>query len=247
MTISQSCLLSATGISRYYNQQCAVDALSLQLSKGEVLGLLGPNGAGKSTTMQIITGNLAPTTGEIIINGVDLLEEPQRAKQQLGYLPEQPPIYRDMTVVEFLRYCAALHQLTKAQQRPAIERVLQRCGLEAVAQRLIGNLSKGYQQRVGIAQAIIHSPAVVVLDEPTVGLDPVQIVEIRHLIRDLGKEHGIILSTHILSEVEVVCDRVQILQQGKTVFNAPLAGITSLESVFFERVAAVKHEQEQQA
>jgi ABC-2 type transport system ATP-binding protein len=226
----------ATGLSRYYSDHCAVDHLDVRLQKGEVLGLLGPNGAGKSTTMQMLTGNLAPSAGEIRINGIDLLDEPRKAKQQIGYLPEQPPVYRDLTVDEYLNYCARLRNVPAKDRKEAVERARERCGLQDVNKRLIGNLSKGYRQRVGIAQAILHNPAVVILDEPTVGLDPIQIREIRSLIRELGQEHGIILSTHILPEVQAVCDRVQILNHGKTVFNDTLEGVASLEQTFFDLI-----------
>lgn len=234
--MESSILLAAEGLSRYYNDHAAVENLNLQLQKGEVLGLLGPNGAGKSTTMQMLTGNLAPTTGSIQINGIDLLEAPRQAKRHLGYLPEQPPVYRDLTVHEYLEYCAKLHGLGGAARTQAIRLASERCSLNEVQNRLIANLSKGYKQRVGIAQAILHNPAVVILDEPTVGLDPLQIREIRKLIRELGQEHSVILSTHILPEVQAVCDRVQILNRGRTVFNDSLKGITSLEQVFFDLV-----------
>lgn len=230
-------LVEARGLSRYYSSQCAVDKLDVHLYKGEVLGLLGPNGAGKSTTMQMLTGNLAPSVGEIRINGIDLLDQPRKAKQQIGYLPEQPPVYRDLTVNEFLSYCARLRNVPSHQHKERVKRASERCGLTEVGKRLIGNLSKGYQQRVGIAQAILHNPAVVILDEPTVGLDPIQIREIRHLIRELGQTHGIILSTHILPEVQAVCDRVQILNRGRTVFNGSLQRTAApLEKVFFDRI-----------
>ena len=183
-----------------------------------MLGLLGPNGAGKSSTMQMISGNLAPSAGRIRINGVDLLDDPKRAKAEIVYLPEQPPVYRDLTVDEYLTYCARLHRVSKARRGPAMRQAKQRCGLGGVGRRLIGNLSKGFQQRVGIAQAILHNPAVVILDEPTVGLDPNQIRDIRSLIRELGESHGIILSTHILPEVQATCTRVQIIHQGRLVF-----------------------------
>jgi len=186
--------------------------------------------------MQMLTGNLAPSSGRIRINSIDLLDEPLQAKRSLGYLPEQPPVYRDMTVTEYLVYCAKLQGLRGDACQKALERALARCGLQEVRRRLIGHLSKGFRQRVGIAQAILHNPAVIILDEPTVGLDPVQIREIRQLIRDLGQEHGVILSTHILPEVQTICDRVQILNRGKTVFNDSLEGGDSLENIFFELV-----------
>lgn len=212
-------LVRATGLNRVYGNYQAVTDVDLVLRKGEVLGLLGPNGAGKSTTMQMLTGNISPTSGEIKINGFDLLDDPKQAKRSIGYLPEQPPVYRDMTSAEYLQYCAALRGIPKSEKNQAIESAMQRCSIEDVSKKLIGNLSKGYQQRVGIAQAILHNPEVVILDEPTVGLDPIQINEIRDLIRQLGNDHSVILSTHILPEVQAVCDRVQIIDKGKTVFS----------------------------
>lgn len=218
-------LIDAEHLTRYYGPACAVQDVSFQLAKGDVLGFLGPNGAGKSSTMQMLTGNLAPSAGRIRVRGIDLLDDPKRAKRELGYLPEQPPLYREHTVDEFLSYCGRLHQVPGKQLRQAVERAKERCGLGAVGRRLIGNLSKGYQQRVGIAQAILHNPAVVILDEPTVGLDPIQIREIRGLIRELGDEHGIILSTHILPEVQGVCNRVQIINRGRLVFADSMTGL----------------------
>ncbi len=215
-------LIQANQLTRYYGAHCAVDHISFTLNKGDILGFLGPNGAGKSTTMQMLTGNLAPSEGEILIDGIDLLDKPKAAKAALGYLPEQPPLYKELTVDEYLFYCARLHRIDKSSLRNAVELAQQRCGLVDVRKRLIGNLSKGYQQRVGIAQAIVHSPRVIILDEPTVGLDPIQIREIRELITELGKEHGIVLSTHILPEVQAVCNRVQIIHQGKLVFESSM-------------------------
>jgi ABC-2 type transport system ATP-binding protein len=211
-------LISVDQLYRYYGHHLAVEAISFELAQGEVLGFLGPNGAGKSTTMQMISGNLAPSGGRITINGIDLLDQPRLAKAQIGYLPEQPPVYPDLGVDEYLVYCAKLHRVSKGQRDQAVKRAKQRCGLGDVGKRLIGNLSKGYQQRVGIAQAILHNPAVVILDEPTVGLDPNQIRDIRGLIRELGESHGIILSTHILPEVQATCSRVQIIHRGNLVF-----------------------------
>ena len=227
-------LIQANQLTRYYGSHCAVDHISFTLDKGDILGLLGPNGAGKSTTMQMLTGCLAPSAGEILIDGVDLLDQPKAAKSALGYLPEQPPLYKDLTVDEYLLYCARLHRIEKPKQHHAVELAQQRCGLASVRQRLIGNLSKGYQQRVGIAQAIVHSPRVIILDEPTVGLDPIQIREIRELITELGREHGIILSTHILPEVQAVCNRVQIIHQGRLVFASALRDLLEQDSNRFQ-------------
>ena len=218
-------LVQVDNLSRYYQNNCAINQLSFSLNAGEVLGFLGPNGAGKSTTMQIISGNLAPSAGEVSIAGHDILEQPRAAKQQLGYLPEHPPVYRDASVDEYLTYCARLHRLDRTQIASAVERSKQQCGLTEVGRRLIGNLSKGFQQRVGIAQAIIHDPPVVILDEPTVGLDPIQIREIRDLISNLGSERSVILSTHILSEVQATCDRVQIIRGGELIYNAPIESL----------------------
>jgi ABC-2 type transport system ATP-binding protein len=213
-------LVKVENLSRFYQNHRAISQLSFTLKAGEVLGFLGPNGAGKSTTMQVITGNLAPSEGEVSIAGHDILEAPRAAKRHLGYLPEQPPVYRDASVDEYLRYCARLHRIAHGQVIASVDRVKQLCGLEDVGRRLIGNLSKGYQQRVGIAQAIVHDPQVVILDEPTVGLDPIQIREIRTLIRTLGSQHSVILSTHILSEVQATCDRVQIIREGELIYSA---------------------------
>ena len=223
--MSKETLVHVEHLTRYYSLTCAVDDVSFDLARGEVLGFLGPNGAGKSSTMQMITGNLGPGAGQISIAGIDLLDQPKRAKRDIGYLPEQPPVYRELTVDEYLRYCAKLNRIPRNQLGSAVATAKDRCGLGEVGRRLIGNLSKGYQQRVGIAQAIIHSPAVVILDEPTVGLDPLQIREIRALICELGKEHGIILSTHILPEVQATCNRIQIINRGKLVFADTIAGL----------------------
>ncbi len=229
-------LVEAKQLYRYYGKHCAVQNVSFSLKKGQVLGFLGANGAGKTTTMSMLSGNLAPSNGEIIINGIDLLDNPVAAKQYIGYLPDQPPLYKDLSVSEFLRYCAQLHRVPDAEITPAVNLVQERCGLTEVAQRLIGNLSKGYQQRVGIAQAILHNPPVIVLDEPTVGLDPIQIKEIRSLIKELGVDHGVILSTHILSEVQETCTDVQIIHQGQLVLSSSVAELDldkrSLEDIF---------------
>jgi len=228
--------LSAQNLCRKYGQHTAVKNVNVELRRGEVLGLLGPNGAGKTTTMRMLTGNLAPSAGSIEICGIDLLDKPREAKLHLGFLPEIPPLYHDMTVDEYLLLAARLHRINKQTLQSVLDNVKQRCGLEVQGRYVIGTLSKGFQQRVGIAQAIIHNPDVIILDEPTVGLDPNQMREIRSLIRELGVSSSVILSTHILSEVESVCDRVQIMHKGSVVFDQTMAELqhqgTSLEAVF---------------
>lgn len=221
-------LIDASHLYRYYGKQCAVNNLSFRLCKGEVLGLLGQNGAGKTTTLQMLGGVLAPSTGQIQIKGFDLLKHPLAAKQHIGYLPDTPPLYRELTVTEFLTYCAKLHGLDKHATRLAMARTIARCGLISVSQRLIAHLSKGFQQRLGIAQAILHQPDIIILDEPLVGLDPLQMTEIRALIRELGQEHGIILSTHQLSEVQESCNQVHIIHQGKLLLNESIAALDDL-------------------
>jgi ABC-2 type transport system ATP-binding protein len=221
--MSATPLIDVQHLYRHYGDTCAVQDVSFSIGKGDVLGFLGPNGAGKSSTMQIISGNLAPSAGRVLINGIDILDDPKRAKAELGYLPEQPPLYRELTVDEYLSYCGRLRGVRRGPLHAALQNAKERCGLAEVGRRLIGNLSKGYQQRVGIAQAILHAPTVVILDEPTVGLDPIQIREIRRLIRELGREHSVILSTHILPEVQATCSRVQIIHRGRLVFHDSIA------------------------
>ena len=235
--MTEQVLIRAEGLVRHYGPHLAVDRVSFRLERGDILGFLGPNGAGKSTTMRMLTGTLAPHAGTIEIEGIDLLERPLEARARIGYLPEQPPLYRELTVDEYLTYCARLHRIPKAQVPKAVATARERCGLADAGGRLIGNLSKGFQQRVGIAQAILHMPSVIVLDEPTVGLDPIQIREIRELIRELGREHGVILSTHILPEVQEVCNRVQIIHRGRLVFSERL---DHLESTLAEPVLTVQ-------
>lgn len=233
-----SLTLSAQHLSREYNHTIAVHDVTLQLRQGEILGLLGPNGAGKSTTMHMLTGNLAPNSGRIEICGIDLLDDPKSAKVHLGYLPEIPPLYMEMTVDEFLIFVAKLHRIDKKSISHAVERCKKRCSLTDRGRQLISTLSKGLQQRVGIAQAIIHEPDVIILDEPTAGLDPNQVREMRQLIRALSQSCSIVLSTHILSEVESLCDRVLILNKGHIVLDQALPELqrksTDLETVFTE-------------
>ncbi|MEQ1601679.1 MAG: ATP-binding cassette domain-containing protein [Methylophilaceae bacterium] len=217
-----SITVEASQLTRIYGGREAVSDVSFTLKKGEVLGFLGPNGAGKSTTMKMLTGNLAPSSGAVKICGIDMMDNPREAKALIGYLPESPPLYREFTVDEFLTIAARLHRVSRSHIKKAVQVAKERCGLTEMGKRLIENLSKGYQQRVGIAQAIIHNPMVVILDEPTVGLDPIQIRDIRALIKELGGEHSVILSTHILPEVEMICDHVQIIHKGQLVFNGAI-------------------------
>ncbi len=214
--------VEAIELTRLYGGREAVSNVNFTLSKGEVLGFLGPNGAGKSTTMKMLTGNLAPSHGSVKICGIDMMESPKEAKALIGYLPEMRPLYKELTVDEYLTMAARLHRVSAKHIKKAVENAKERCGLTHMSKRLIENLSNGYQQRVGIAQAIIHSPMVVILDEPTVGLDPIQIRDIRTLIREVGTDHSVIISTHILPEVEMVCDQVQIIDKGKLVFNGSI-------------------------
>lgn len=209
-------MIEVSHLTKRYGSHVAVDDISFTVEKGYIYGLLGPNGAGKSTTMNVITGYLSPTSGTVTINGHDIQEEPQAAKACIGYLPELPPLYTDMTVREYLNFAAELKGVKKKADRAAdVARVCEKAGLQGMENRLIRNLSKGYRQRVGVAAALLGNPEVIILDEPTVGLDPAQMIEIRTLIHDLGKSHTVILSSHILSEVQTVCDRVLIISGGK--------------------------------
>lgn len=220
-------LISVHELSRAYGEQQAIDDVSFNIFRGEILGFLGPNGAGKSTTMQIISGVLAANHGSVLVAGHDIQEAPQQAKAHIGFLPEQPPLYDDLTVDEYLNYAGKLRGIKKDAIDDAVEVSKQRCGLEEAGTRLIQNLSKGYKQRVGIAQAIIHSPAVIILDEPTSGLDPIQIREIRELMLELAQDHSVILSTHILSEIQSLCSRVLIINQGKIVLDKAMDKLKS--------------------
>ena len=219
--------LSARNLTRRFGKREVIHDLSLELKRGEVLGLLGHNGAGKSTTLQMLTGCLLPNGGEIEICGIDLLRQPALAKAHIGYLPEAPPLYRELSVNDYLTFAARLRGIKPGETAAALAQAKQRCGLEAVGKEIIGTLSKGYQQRVGIAQAIIHSPDVTVLDEPTIGLDPSQIRDIRNLIRELGNRGSVIFSTHLLGEVESVCDSVHIMQEGRLIYGGTTAALAS--------------------
>ncbi|MCI7254761.1 MAG: ABC transporter ATP-binding protein [Bacteroidales bacterium] len=210
-------MIEVQHLTKRYGSHLAVDDLSFFVQQGVIYGLLGPNGAGKSTTMNILTGYISATGGTVTIDGHDVLEEPGEARACIGYLPEQPPLYPDMTVEEYLRFAAELKGVRRAERTSQVEKAMARTGLESVGRRLIRNLSKGYKQRVGLAGALMGSPKVIILDEPTVGLDPAQMIEIRALIRDLGRTHTVILSSHILSEVQAVCQQVLILSKGRLV------------------------------
>lgn len=210
-------MIEVRNLVKRYGNHLAVDHISFTVEKGQIYGFLGPNGAGKSTTMNIMTGYLGATEGEVLINGHDILKEPEEAKRCIGYLPELPPLYMDMTVMEYLEFAAELKKVKKEEREREINKVLSLVKLQDVKDRLIRNLSKGYKQRVGLAQAVIGFPEIIILDEPTVGLDPKQIIEIRELIRELSKEHTVILSSHILAEVREVCDYVMIISKGKLV------------------------------
>ncbi len=212
-------------VKNYGNHQ-AVKDISLHVKQGQIVGLLGPNGAGKSTTMNILTGYISATDGEVLVGGYDILEEPLKAKAQIGYLPEIPPLYVDMTVEEYLTFAAKLKKIKKTELKTEITRVMEAAQITDVSMRLIKNLSKGYRQRVGLAQALLGNPPILILDEPTVGLDPNQIIEIRELIRELGKDHTVILSSHILSEVSAVCDYIIIIDNGKIVAEDTTENLT---------------------
>ena len=210
-------MIEIKNLVKKYGNHVAVDDISFTVESGKIYGFLGPNGAGKSTTMNMITGYIGNTSGSIVINGHDILTEPEEAKGCIGYLPELPPLYVDMTVMEYLQFVADLKKIPKAEREKNITAAIELTKLNDVSERMIKNLSKGYKQRVGLAQAVLGFPEIIILDEPTVGLDPVQIIEIRELIKELGKEYTVILSSHILSEIQAVCDYVFIISKGKLV------------------------------
>ncbi len=220
-------MIEINHLSKKYGDHLAVDDLNLTIEPGRIYGLLGTNGAGKSTTMNIMTGYIGATSGQVKIDGHDILENPEEAKKCIGYLPENPPLYVDMTTEEYLTFVAELKKVKKAERKEQVERVMEQTGVLEMRNRLIRNLSKGYKQRVGLAQAILGTPKVIILDEPTVGLDPVQIIEIRKLIRSLGKDHTVILSSHILTEISEVCDYVYIISKGKLVASDTTENLVS--------------------
>lgn len=231
-------MIEVSHLTKQYGNHLAVDDVSFAVADGQICGLLGPNGAGKSTIMNILTGYLSATSGQVTVAGHPLPEEADAAKACVGYLPEQPPLYPEMTVQEYLTFAAELKGVKKAERKEQVCRAARRTGLETVLPRLIRSLSKGYKQRVGIAQALLGSPRLIILDEPTVGLDPAQVIEIRKLIRELGRAHTVILSSHILSEVQAVCQQILILSKGHLAAAGSLEELTadgkSLEKVFLE-------------
>ena len=215
-------IVKVENLSHRYTSQWAIKDINFEIKERGVVGLLGSNGAGKSTTMNIICGVLNQTEGEVYINGINLRENPVEAKKHIGFLPQKPPLYGDLTVDEYLVYCANLRLMDKSAVRQAVDKAKERCGITHFSNRLIRNLSGGYQQRVGIAQAIVHNPKFVVLDEPTNGLDPNQILEIRELIKEIAKDHSILLSTHILSEVQATCEYIRMIEHGNVVFTGTM-------------------------
>lgn len=240
-------MIEVTNLTKKYGDNVAVDHLSFRVEKGQIYGFLGPNGAGKSTTMNMITGYIAPTEGIVAIDGRDIQKEPEEARKRIGYLPEMPPLYMEMTVEEYLSFAAQLKKIPRADQKARIEKGMEMTGILEVRGRLIRNLSKGYRQRVGLAQAVLGDPEVIILDEPSVGLDPKQIIEIRDLIRGLGKEHTVILSSHILSEVSAICDHIMIISHGHLVASDSPEGLRKLMSGSMELQLTVRGGKEELA
>ena len=210
-------MIEVKKVTKKYGKFVAVDNISFTINEGEIVGLLGPNGAGKSTTMNMITGFIEQTQGEIIVDGYDILKKPKKAKKEIGYMPEGVPLYTDLTVKEFINYMAEIKQIDKKTKKEKVQKIIEETGIKDVEKKLIKNLSRGYKQRVSMAGALVGEPKILILDEPTVGLDPKQITEIRNLIKELGKTHTVILSSHILSEVSQICNKVIIINKGKIV------------------------------
>ncbi len=239
-------MIEVRDLTKRYGDLVAVEHVSFTASKGEVVGFLGPNGAGKTTTMRIITGFLPATSGTVTVEGFDIFHDSHEVRKRIGYLPENPPLYQDMTVTAYLEFVGRIKGIPRAALSDAVERALQRCGLTEVHRRVLGHLSKGYRQRVGLAQAIVHEPRVLVLDEPTIGLDPRQIREIRSLVRELAGERTVILSTHILQEVVQICQKVVIINEGRVVVEDQIEHLTQgapLEEVFMRYISRGRGEE----
>lgn len=235
-------MIEVERLTKRYGSFTVVDDITFRVEKGQVLGFLGPNGAGKTTTLRILTCYLPPTSGTARIAGFDVQDESMEVRKRIGYLPENPPVYDDMTVLEYVTFCARVKGVGKTRVREAVDRTIERCGLPNRRKQLIATLSKGYRQRAGLAGALVHDPPVLILDEPTIGLDPAQIIEIRELIRNLAGDHTVILSTHILPEVSVTCQAVAIIHEGKIRLVDSLANIThgnreSLEEIFLRVIS----------
>ena len=233
-------MIEVRNLTKRYGDLVAVDRVSFTAQKGEIVGFLGPNGAGKTTTMRIITGFIPATSGTVTVEGFDIFEQAHEVRSRIGYLPENPPLYADMTVTSYLEFVGRIKGLARAALPGAVDRALQRCGLTEVTRRVLGHLSKGFRQRVGLAQALIHEPGVLVLDEPTIGLDPRQIRDIRTLIKELAGERTVILSTHILQEVVQLCQKVVIINAGRVVVEDQIANLTremTLEEVFMHAIS----------
>ena len=231
-------MLKAESLKKAFGASLAVDNVSFSVKQGEVLGFLGPNGAGKSTTMRMMTGFIAPTSGHAFVNGLDVSLHPVEARRQFGYLPENAPLYQEMTVVDFLDFCAEMHGLTMAERRMSVEKALELCQLQDVRRQVIGTLSKGYSHRTCFAQALVHNPSALLLDEPTDGLDPNQKFEMRRMIREMGRDKAILISTHLLDEVEDVCTRVIVINRGKLVLDKPIADVKGQLFELFRKLTA---------
>ena len=232
-------MIEVRNLSKRYGDLVAVDRVSFTAQKGEIVGFLGPNGAGKTTTMRIITGFIPPTSGTVTVEGFDILEQAHEVRKRTGYLPENPPLYADMTVVSYLEFVGRIKGVSRSALPEAVDRAVRRCGLTEVRRRVLGHLSKGFRQRVGLAQALIHEPSVLILDEPTIGLDPRQIREIRSLVKELAAERTVILSTHILQEVVQICQKVVIISDGRVVVEDEIENLTRempLEEVFMRAI-----------
>ncbi|MCR4573477.1 MAG: ATP-binding cassette domain-containing protein [Lentisphaeria bacterium] len=232
-------MLKAESLKKTFGARLAVDNVSFDVKPGEVLGFLGPNGAGKSTTMRMMTGFIAPTSGHAFVNGLDVALHPIEARRQFGYLPENAPLYQEMTVADFLDFCAEMHGLTATERKEAVEKALELCQLQNVRRQVIGTLSKGYSHRTCFAQALVHNPPALLLDEPTDGLDPNQKFEMRRMIKEMGRDKAILISTHLLDEVEDVCTRVVVINKGKLVLDKPIADVKGHLFEIFRKLTAV--------